>query len=399
LEEELNKVSDLVGITDSNEVSKFEDSFASLIGDGKAVSFAAGRMGFYALMKVLSIKPGDDIIIQGSTCSVMVNAILKIGANPIFADIDKETFGSSYIGIEKCLSPRTKIIVAQHSFGIPCDIQPIVNLAKENKIFLLEDCALTLGSKINDKVCGNFGDASLFSTDHSKPLNLLIGGLIYSRNKILYNSLKKARDDSKELPKWKQKALWKQLLFERKFSNPSNYSKMNLMAAMRSRFNYNKSPFLDDDFSSSILSKYPYPSRLPTFLAKLGIYELKRWDEKKNIRKDLLITFLKLSNDYDIQRFLPKSYFDLNLDIVPLRFVYTHPSFIRLRKEMSTFLNIQWFWFTKPIVACEEPSELGYKYGSCPISEKVGNEIINWPCIFDNIDNNNLVSYFKKVHA
>ena len=63
------------------------------------------------------------------------------------------------------------MIVAQHSFGIPCEIQPIVNFAKKKNIFLLEDCALTMGSSIKGIKCGNFGDAALFSTDNTKLIN------------------------------------------------------------------------------------------------------------------------------------------------------------------------------------------------------------------------------------
>ena len=72
-------------------VAEFEHGFASLVGDGCAVSFAAGRMGFYALMKTLDIGPGDEVIVQGATCAVMVNAILRTGATPVYADIDPET--------------------------------------------------------------------------------------------------------------------------------------------------------------------------------------------------------------------------------------------------------------------------------------------------------------------
>ena len=157
-------------------VAEFEHGFASLVGEGYAVSFAAGRMGFYALMKTLDIGPGDEVVVQGANCAVMVNAILRTGATPVFADIDPETFGSSKQHIERCITPRTRRIVAQHSFGIPCDVEPIVELAHSRKTFLLEDCALAVSSTNDGITVGNFGDAALFSTDHSKPLNTLTGG-------------------------------------------------------------------------------------------------------------------------------------------------------------------------------------------------------------------------------
>ena len=108
-------------------------------------------MGFYELMKYKNIKKGDEIIILGATCAVMINAILRLKAIPKFSDIDLNTYGSEVKSINKLINKNTKIIIAQHSFGIPCDIHPIVELAKKKKIFLIEDCALTLGSSINGK--------------------------------------------------------------------------------------------------------------------------------------------------------------------------------------------------------------------------------------------------------
>ena len=165
LKEELSEIKGYVGKYSESTIVEFENRYGGLIGSGQAISFAAGRMGFFALMRVLGVKPGEEIILQGATCSVMVNAILRVGATPVYADIDLNTFGSCAQAIEKVITPKTRMIVAQHSFGIPCDIKPIVELAQSKKVFLLEDCALTLGSKVDGKKVGNFGDAALFSTD------------------------------------------------------------------------------------------------------------------------------------------------------------------------------------------------------------------------------------------
>lgn len=160
--DKLQQISQLVGVKDDALVADFERHFAKLVGPGQAVSYAAARMGFYELMRLEGIGKGDEVILLGATCAVMVNAVLRTGATPVFSDINLDTFGSSRSTIEVCVTPQTRMIVAQHSFGIPCEIEPIVNLAKERNIFLLEDCALTLGSKVNGIVVGNFGDAALF---------------------------------------------------------------------------------------------------------------------------------------------------------------------------------------------------------------------------------------------
>ena len=215
------------------------------------ISYGAGRMGFFEIMKLNKIGENDQIILLGQTCSVMVNAIKRIGATPIYSDIDPETLGSDVNSIRSKITNKTKMIIAQHSFGIPCNIEPIVKLAKEKNIFLLEDCALTLGSKVNDKIVGNFGDAALFSTDHTKPINALIGGLIYTKNLKLYKSLKKSQIKIPSLGNKKQKALWRQFLFECNFRNPSNNGKvelLNLILKIKKYIFGEEEPFLSDEY-------------------------------------------------------------------------------------------------------------------------------------------------------
>lgn len=95
-------------------VRQYEQRMAALIGSGYGISYAAGRMAFFTILKILNIGLGDKVILPGFTCSVMPNAVWRTGATPVFADIDLETFGSDARGIEKRITSRTKLVVAQH---------------------------------------------------------------------------------------------------------------------------------------------------------------------------------------------------------------------------------------------------------------------------------------------
>jgi len=92
---------------DDRSVAAYERRMAALIGDGSGVSFAAGRMAFYTLLKALGVGEGDEVILLGFTCSVMVNAVWRSGARPVFADIDESTFGSDAKEILKKITDRT----------------------------------------------------------------------------------------------------------------------------------------------------------------------------------------------------------------------------------------------------------------------------------------------------
>ena len=119
-------------------------------------------MAFFSLMQSLGIGTGDEVIIPGFTCSVMANAIIRTGAKPVYSDIDADTMGSDASAIERCITPQTKMIVAQHSFGIPCNIDEIADLAKSKGIFLVEDSALALDSRIHGKSVGTLGRCCVF---------------------------------------------------------------------------------------------------------------------------------------------------------------------------------------------------------------------------------------------
>jgi perosamine synthetase len=382
---------------------EYESKFAGIVGSDPessySVSYAAGRMAFFAMMKLLAIGIGDEVILLGHTCSVMPNAILRTGATPIYADVDSRTFGSSAESIEKVISQRTKMIVAQHSFGIPCDINPIVELAKRKDIFLLEDCAITFGSTVNGVQVGNFGDAAIFSTDHSKPLNTMIGGVLFTRRLDIYLKLKKNQDSLPELPLSRQRAILETLIYERKYYHPRHYGKSALLSRLR-KFKYaQEDTYLTDDYTHEFSENYPYPAKLPAFLAQLGMFELDRWHLEIGRRRAFLQHIIQAAETLELKEYLPKAYYDKSLEIVPLRFVYTHPSAHHIRARMSKHIDTNWLWFKKPIITCVDPRVFGYVYGSCPISEKIGTMIINWPCTFGKPDNIRLLKYFIKAHT
>ena len=290
------------------------------------------------------------------------------------------------------------MIVAQHSFGIPCNIDPIVKYAKNKKIFLLEDCALTLDSVSNGESVGNFGDAALFSTDRSKPLNTITGGLIYSKNVKLILKLKEF-DESAELPNNKQKAIFDYFRFQLKYYNEKNVAKFFTLYYLRLFFkklfqSEVTTPFLDEDFSTEPSKSYPYPSKLPPFLAKLGQFELDNWNDRKIKRAGMLEKFISISIDTEIYKFLPSAYFDSQLEIIPHRIVWSQDNGKNVREDLSLFIDVSWTWFLKPIIATKEPLQcFNYTKSSCPVSEEVGPNMVNLPLMNDL----NVKNYLSRV--
>ena len=367
----------------------FEKGFAELVGQGKSLSFAAGRMAFYTYMKILKIGNDDEVIIQSSNCSVMVNAILRLGAKPVFSDIDVDTMGTDPKSVKKLITPKTKLIVAQHSFGIPCEIDQIIKIANQFNIKVLEDCALTVGSKYKGLTVGNWGDAALFSIDHSKPLNCMIGGLLYLKDNILFQRIKKMRDGMPNLDIKHQLALYRRFLFERKYYSPKKYSFgkfIELFYAILGKLRKSQSAFLLDDYNHPDKlhkSNYFYPAKLPVFISKLGLYELKYFNENKLSKKELLDDYIEIFVKNKKSKLIPQAYFDKRNYIIPLRFIAYFSNKLIAYKYFSKILDVNSSWFQTSIIGCDDIEVMGYTIGSCKNSELISEKVINFPCTFD----------------
>ena len=273
------------------------------------------------------------------------------------------------------------MIVAQHSFGIPCDISSIAKLAKENKVFLMEDCALSLGSTVKGQRVGTFGDAALFSTDHTKPINTLIGGLIYTSNSNLNTKLEAIKESSPDIGKKHQKQLFNQLCLEAKYANKENFGKLRLLSAIRRKILRKKSGFFEEDFGSpKPNSSYKYPLKLPSFLAHVGLKEIEKWEQEKVIRVkngELFLHVLKSAGFGDLVRVYERE----DLEIIPLRIAFLSPSKLKLYENLNNFIDCDAIWFREPLVGLKGSSNsLGYVKGSCPRAEEACTMIINLPC-------------------
>ena len=395
--------SELIKVDDQLLINSFEKNFAKLIGSGYVKSYSAGRMGFHELMKTLKIGNEDEIIVNSGNCAVMINAILDIGAKPIYSDVDLDTFGSCPIEIEKKISQKTKMIVAQHSFGIPCKIDAIKEIADKHKIFLLEDCALTLESRFKKIKVGNYGNASLFSFDHTKPLNGFSGGAIYTNEKLLYEKLQSSHQFIGNLSKKKQKAMLKRHLLEQKLIRSNNYKQLiifDLINSVRQWLGF-ISPYLNENTGiNNFDCSYPYPSKMPSFTANILSKNInKSWDKLKELRQKNLKKLIGELKPTKLGDYIPQVYFDRSSQIVPLRLIlYKKKSNNDLKKMFSSLIKTDEIWFQTPIISTNlSSSDYGLNEKELPKSIELGNHIINLPLDLDQKNLNELIQRLKKL--
>ncbi len=165
------------GLIDGPAIEAFERSFAAQVGARHAVSFAAGRVGLYGILRCLGIGAGDDVLVPVPTHIVVANAIRYTGARPVYVDCDLSTYNIDLEQAERRVTSRARALVVQHTFGVPVDMEHAVALAGRHRLHLIEDCVHALGAVIHGKQVGTFGRAAFFSTEETKTISTTMGGI------------------------------------------------------------------------------------------------------------------------------------------------------------------------------------------------------------------------------
>jgi dTDP-4-amino-4,6-dideoxygalactose transaminase len=158
-------------------VARFEQAFADWLGVRSGRAFWKGRVAMYAILKAMGVGEGDEVLLPGYTCVMDVNPVKYLGATPVYVDIEPDTFNVNVDLLADAITPRTKVIVAQHTYGYPCEMDAIMDIAGRAGLPVVEDCCLALGSTYKGKRCGTFGIASYWSFQWNKPFTTGIGGL------------------------------------------------------------------------------------------------------------------------------------------------------------------------------------------------------------------------------
>lgn len=147
-----------------------------------AISFNSGRSSLYAILKTLGVSVGDEVIIQSFTCVAVPNSIIWTGAKPVYSDITS-SLTMDPDSLEKKITRKTKAIIVQHTFGIPTDMLPIIDIAQKHNLFIIEDCAHGIGINYRNKQLGLFSDAAFFSFGRDKAFSSVFGGMVITGSK------------------------------------------------------------------------------------------------------------------------------------------------------------------------------------------------------------------------
>ena len=176
------------------EVKRFENNFSSFIGNKYSVAVSSGTAALEIAIKSLELKKGDEVIIPNFTIISNAMAVLKEGLNIKLVDCNIKDWNMDIIEIEKKITKKTKAIIATHIYNFPLRVDILKKICRKNKIILIEDAAEVIGQKLNNKLCGSYGDISIFSFYANKQITTGEGGMITTNSKKLYEQSKSLRN-------------------------------------------------------------------------------------------------------------------------------------------------------------------------------------------------------------
>jgi dTDP-4-amino-4,6-dideoxygalactose transaminase len=165
------------------EVDALEKECAAFLGVKHTIAVSSGTDAILVALMALGIGPGDEVICPTFTFFATAGCVARVGATPVFADVDPVTFNLDPADAARRITPRTKAIIPVHLFGQSAEMEPLLSLAKNHRLAVIEDAAQSLGARHRDRACGTMGDAGAFSFFPSKNLGGFGDGGLVATNR------------------------------------------------------------------------------------------------------------------------------------------------------------------------------------------------------------------------
>ena len=338
--------------------------------------FDSGRSALFFALKALGVGAGDEVLVQAYTCMVVVNAIKWTGAKPIFIDIDND-FNIVPSDLEKKISNRAKVLIIQHTFGLPATLNKLLEIANSKKLKVVEDCAHAYGAKYKDKLVGTFGDIGLLSFGSDKILSCVRGGALITDSRELGDAILVLQNN---LPHPKLRVTLQHLMhgpvfFKGKLLYRLYVGKIILYLAKKLNL-INKIIYSEE--KQGLPDKF-YSARLANALAEILLVQLDQVDEVNKHRKLIAEYYKKnINNNYIEHSLLSNDLFFV--DCVFLRYPILCNEPARLLKYAKARGVILGNWYNTVIAPKDiDLSKTDYLPGSCPNAEVLASRSVNLP--------------------
>ncbi len=179
------------------QMEAFEHALADYIGVSHAVAVSSGTAGLHLCIRALGIGEDDEVIVPSFTFIAAANVIRYERAHPVFVDIDAESLNMSLAGIERAITPKTRAILAVHTFGRPAEMTAIMEIARRHQLLVIEDACEAIGATYQGRKAGSFGDAAVFGFYPNKQITTGEGGMVVTGRPELADRIRALRNQGR----------------------------------------------------------------------------------------------------------------------------------------------------------------------------------------------------------
>ncbi len=223
-------------LTQGAEVEAFEAEFAVAVGAPHAVAVSNCTVALQLALAAVGVRPGDDVVTVSHSFIATANAVVAVGARPVFVDVDEDTLGLDPARLEEALTPRTRAVLCVHQLGFPCDLERVLGIAGSRGLPVVEDAACALGSEIEwhgawERIGRPHGSVACFSFHPRKVVTTGDGGMLTTRDAELARRFRLQRQHAMSIPDTIRHQS-KSVVFEEYLEPAFNYRLTDLQAAV-----------------------------------------------------------------------------------------------------------------------------------------------------------------------
>lgn len=357
------------------DVLAYQQAFAQSLGVPHALAFWKGRVALYAILKAMGVGPGDEVILPGYTCVMAVNPIVYLGATPVFVDIEPVTYNMDPNQVDASVTPRTRLIIAQHTYGYPADLRAIQDISTRRGVPFIEDCCLSMGSTVDGRETGTWGVAAYFSSQWNKPYTTGLGGMAATRDAALAQRMAELQERDALEPGARevrmlraQLAVYRSLIYPRTtaLAQSTFRALTRLGVVVGSSSSAEFTPRMEPDFFKG----------MSALQARAGLRQITRRSRIIAHRERLSSIYAALLDEAG--RSPPR--LPPHVRAVLVRYpVRVRDKDAALQQAAGRFVELG-SWFESPLHPKETPLEAyDYHEGMCPNADRACREVVNMP--------------------
>jgi dTDP-4-amino-4,6-dideoxygalactose transaminase len=360
-------------------IKEFEENFKSYIGSKYAISLNSATAGLHAAIAAACVGPGDEVIVPPYTFTSTATCALMNSAVPVFVDINPDTFCIDPEKIKDAITPHTKAIIPVHLFGLPADMDPIMEIAEDNNLIVIEDAAQAPGAKYKGEFAGTVGDFGVFSFTESKTITTGEGGMVITDNEEFAERVRMVRNHGEVITDSPHRDYISNLI-------GWNYRMTEISAAL----------------GIIQLKKLDILNKRRVELANYLIKKMSKFDgfTPQLVKSGLTNVYYVVAFKYDEKKIgIPRDLFvkALNAEGIPFSPGYAPPLYwTPIYQEKRGYGRTSW-----PFEWMGYKSNVNYKKGICPVTERLYEKemliigVCRYPATKE--DMNNIVEGVEKV--